>query len=236
MAIDGTRNDARVAIVTGVSRGYGKAVARALIADGWIVVGNGRDSDSLDQAASDLRAGNAFRTLSGDVSDDSHLAMLVDQANSAGRLELVVNNAGALGPTPLPALADLPTQAFGALLRVNTVAPLRLIQLALPTLAANSGAVVNVTSDAAVDAYAGWGGYGSTKAALEHLTNTFAVEAPDVRFYSLDPGDLLTDMARDAFPGEDLSERLAPEAAAPAVVGLAARTLPSGRYRAEDLA
>ena len=224
-----------VSIVTGISRGYGRAVAQALLTAGWIVVGDSRDENSLVATAAVLTPQENVLAICGDINDEEHLRMLTETANSNGSLKLLVNNAGALGPSPLPALGDMPAADLTDLLGTNVVAPLRLIQLALPELVANSGVVIDVTSDAAIENYEGWGGYGTSKAALEKLTAVLAVECPGVRFYSLDPGDMRTDMHQAAFPGEDISDRDDPEVSAPAVVILAKGDMPSARYRAVDL-
>ena len=235
MTPEGSDTPRSVAIVTGISRGYGKAVADSLLSSDWSVVGDGRDEIALTAAVSHLGGGERLKSLHGDVRDEDHLQGLVSRAVSMGPLELVVNNASTLGPTPLPQLADLTQDDLAETFRVNTLAPLRLLQVALPELEANGGAVINITSDASVEAYEGWGGYGASKAALDHLTSVLAVENPKISFYSLDPGDMRTDMHQAAFPGEDISDRPLPEVSAPAVTRLALDRPPSGRYRAVDL-
>jgi NAD(P)-dependent dehydrogenase (short-subunit alcohol dehydrogenase family) len=227
-------NHGRVAIVTGISRGFGNAVARVLLEAGWTVVGDARDAARLDEAAAELPRSENLETVAGDITDESHLEELCLRASRRGRLELVVNNAGGLGPSPLPRLLDLDVRELEELFRVNTTAQLRLLQLAVPLLT-ERGTVVNVTSDASVEHYDGWGAYGATKAALDLLTGVLGVEAPHVRFYALDPGDMRTAMHQAAFPGEDISDRAAPEDRAPALLKLLNGDLPSGRYRAEQL-
>jgi NAD(P)-dependent dehydrogenase (short-subunit alcohol dehydrogenase family) len=219
-----------VGIVTGASRGLGLALAGALAADGWRLVVNARDATALDAATAALPGVVA---LPGDVSDPVHRAALV--AAAGPRIDLVVNNASALGPSPLPALADLPLEAFERVLAVNVVAPLALVQLALPRLAPGA-TVLNVTSDAAVEAYPGWGGYGASKAALEQLSAVLAAERPDLRVLAVDPGDMRTQMHQDAFPGEDISDRPPPEDSIPGLLALIAGARPSGRHRAADVA
>ncbi len=223
------------AIVTGASQGLGHAVAAELAAAGWDLVVDARTAPDLRAAAAHLDALGPGRVTAnpGDVTDHAHLAALVESAGET--LRLVVNNAGTLGPSPLPALAEYPVQGLEQVLAANVVAPLRLIQLALPALRANRGVVVNVTSDAAVEAYPGWGGYGASKAALEQLSHVLAAEEPGVRVYRLDPGDLRTAMHQAAFPGEDISDRALPEERAQALLRLAAGDLPSGRYTAAEL-
>lgn len=225
--------DSSVAIVTGASKGFGRAVTGALIASGWSVIGDARHPEPLLTAAEEL--GASFQALPGDVTDEAHLMELVALAEQTGRLCLVVNNAGSLGPSPLPALADVPVGEFGPLFEANVFAPLRLIQLSLPSLRRNNGSIVNVTSDAVPEHYEGWGAYGASKAALEKITGVLATELPDIRVYSLDPGDMQTDMQQEAFPGEDISDRAEPSSSAPAVVRLLAERAPSGRYRSADL-
>ena len=172
---------------------------------GWHVVTDGRDARSLHAAVDDLPGVTA---VAGDVTDARHREELV--AAAGGRIDLVVNNAGGLGPSPLPPLADYPLDALVELFAVNVVAPLGLIQAALPHLAAGA-VVVDITSDASVEAYEGWGGYGATKAALDHLGRVLAVERPDLRVLTIDPGDMRTQMHQDAFPGEDISDRPPPD-------------------------
>ncbi len=232
-----------VAIVTGASRGLGLAVAGALADRGWSLVVDARSAQPLHDAATELNAraasGAAVVARVGSVADAGHRAALVAAAASLGGPDLLVNNAGILGPSPLPALGDLGLPAYREILEVGVVAPLALTQLALPYLLSNGGAVLNVTSDAAVEAYPGWGGYGSAKAALEHWSRVLAAELAeadhDLRVWWVDPGDLRTQMHQDAFPGEDISDRPLPDAVAPAFVRLVDDRPSSGRYRAADL-
>lgn len=226
------------AIITGASRGLGLALATALVDDGWTVVVDGRDRTVLDRAAASM--GSGAIAVAGDVADPLHRDALVAAAERTGRLDLVVNNASDLGPTPLPRLADLPLDGLARAVDVNVVAPLGLVQAALPLLRrTGGGAIVDVTSDAAVEAYPGWGGYGATKAALDQIGAVLAVELaeddPDLRIWSLDPGDMRTDMHQAAFPGENISDRPLPETVVPAVRRLLAERHPSGRVRAADL-
>ena len=214
-----------VAIVTGGSRGFGRAVAAALVLDGWKVVIDGRDVSALEAAASAIGA----VAVDGNLADPDHRTRLVDRAAQLGGLDLVVNSAGTLGPSPLPQLADLPLEGLRELLEVNVVAQLGLAQLALPLLRVRGGAVVNVTSDAGVEAYEGWGGYGASKAALEQLSRVLALEEPTVRVWWVDPGDMRTQMHQDAFPGEDISDRPDPVEVAPALVRLVHARPASGR-------
>jgi NAD(P)-dependent dehydrogenase (short-subunit alcohol dehydrogenase family) len=221
------------AIITGGSRGLGRALARGLVERGWTVVLDGRDAAALEAVGAMLGAGAIV--VPGDVADDEHRRALVAAARGTGSVDLLINNAGGLGPSPLPHLRELDVTRLAALHDVNVVAPLALAQLALPDLTAAGGAVINVTSDAAVEAYEGWGAYGATKAALDQVSRVLAVEEPQVRVWSFDPGDLRTDMHQAAFPGEDISDRPLPESVVPALLALLASRPPSGRVRAADL-
>src|SRR4051812_16044607 len=218
-------------IITGASRGLGLALARALTRDGWELVIDARGADALHDAARDL--GDGVTALAGDVADPEHRHALVDAAGP--RIDLLVNNASVLGPSPLPALADLDVNAFARVMLVNTLAPLALTQLALPRMP-DGGVAVNVSSDAAVWPYEGWGGYGASKSALDQLTAVLGQEQPRLRVYAVDPGDMRTQMHQDAFPGEDISDRPPPEDSVPGLLALVAGSEPSGRYRAADLA
>jgi NAD(P)-dependent dehydrogenase (short-subunit alcohol dehydrogenase family) len=218
----------RTAIITGGSRGLGLALATDLAADGWHVIVDGRHADQFEPR-------DGIRAIPGDVTDAEHRGALVAAAWEAGGLDLLVNNASALGPSPLPTLRHHPLDVLEEVYRTNVVAPLGLVQEALPLLVPRRGAIVNVTSDAAVEAYGGWGGYGSSKAALDQLTNVLGVEEPDVRVWAFDPGDMRTRMHQDAFPGEDISDRPEPATVVPALRRLLADRPPSGRYRAADL-
>jgi NAD(P)-dependent dehydrogenase (short-subunit alcohol dehydrogenase family) len=223
-----------VAVVTGGSRGLGRALSAELVGRGWHVVIDGRDATALAAAASAL--GNAAVTaIPGDVSDPAH-RRLIAAAVASGGVDLVVNNASVLGPTPQPRLADYPLEAIQAVYAVNTFAPLALVQLLLPHLARRHGRIVNISSDAAVEAYDGWGGYGSSKAALDHITAIVAVEHPDLSVYSFDPGDMRTDLQQQAFPDEDISDRPTPESVVPDLIRLITGSLPSGRFRVGELA
>jgi NAD(P)-dependent dehydrogenase (short-subunit alcohol dehydrogenase family) len=219
----------RTAIVTGASRGLGLALARALAERGWRLVIDARGADALDAARADL--GDVV-AVPGDVGDEQHRRSLV--AAAGDRIDLVVNNASVLGPSPLPALAAYPLPALEEVYRVNVLGPLGLIQAALP-LMPEGGRIVNVSSDAAVEPYEGWGGYGSSKAALDQLTRVLAAERPDLRIYAVDPGDMRTRMHQDAFQGEDISDRPPPEASVPGLLALIEGDLPSGRYLAREL-
>ena len=220
------------AIVTGASRGLGLALATELARRDWRLVVDARGEDELEAARGRLAALTEVVALPGDMSSEAHRRALV--AAAGPRIELVVNNAGGLGPSPLPPLESYPLAELEALYRVNVLAPLRLFQLARPLLSERA-AILNVTSDAAVEAYEGWGGYGSSKAALDQLTTVLAAEQPDLRVYAVDPGDMRTRMHQDAFPGEDISDRPPPEESVPGLLALIEGELPSGRYRAAEL-
>ena len=223
-------------LITGASRGLGRALAVGLARAGYALIIDARDAAALDAVARELRAGGAAVTaIAGDVTDPAHRAALARAAEAAGRLDVLVNNAGTLGASPLPALADYPPDELRAAFEVNVIAPLALTQLLLPLLRGSGGAVLNITSDAAVQAYAGWGGYGAAKAALEQASNVLAAEETGLRVWWADPGDLRTDMHQQAFPGEDISDRPRPESVVPAFVRLVTQRLPSGRYRAAHL-
>jgi NAD(P)-dependent dehydrogenase (short-subunit alcohol dehydrogenase family) len=226
------------AVVTGASRGLGRALSTALAERGWSLVVDARDPAALAAASDALRRAGApeVHAVAGDVADAGHRARLVVAAADAGGARLLVNNASTLGPSPQPRLADYPLAELERVYAVNTLAPLALAQALLPQLEHHGGRIVNVTSDAAVEPYEGWGGYGSAKAALEQLTAILAAETPGLRVYAFDPGDMRTQMHQDAFPGEDISDRPEPRSVVPALLRLVEEDLPSGRFRAADLA
>jgi len=218
-----------VALVTGASRGLGLALARALDERGWELVVDARGAGALAAATADLSKATA---MPGDIADPDHRRALVEAAGD--RIDLVVNNASLLGPSPQPALADYPLDELRGVYEANVLAPLALLQLALPRLS-EGAAVLHVTSDAGVEPYEGWGGYGSSKAALEQMTAILAAEHPGLRVYWVDPGDMRTQMHQDAFPGEDISDRPPPEESVPGLLALIDGSLPSGRYRASEV-
>ena len=218
-----------IAIVTGASRGLGLALARELDARGWHLVVDARGERELLDATAGL---TRVTPIAGDLADPEHRATLIGAAGP--HLDLVVNNASLLGPSPQPPLADYPLETFRRVYEVNVLAPLALVQLALPRLSPGS-AIVNVTSDAGVEPYEGWGGYGSSKAALEHWSSILAVEHHELRVYTVDPGDMRTRMHQEAFPDEDISDRPPPEESVPGLLALIEGSQPSGRYQAREL-
>jgi NAD(P)-dependent dehydrogenase (short-subunit alcohol dehydrogenase family) len=218
-----------VGMVTGASRGLGLALARALDERGWELVVDARGAGALAAATADL---SRVTAIPGDVADPVHRRALVEATGE--QIDLVVNNASLLGPSPQPALAEYPLDVLREVYEANVFAPLALLQLALPRLAAGA-AVLDITSDAGVEPYEGWGGYGSSKAALEQLTAILAAEHPALRVYWVDPGDMRTQMQQDAFPGEDISDRPPPEESVPGLLALIEGSLPSGRYRASEV-
>ncbi len=224
-----------VAIVTGASRGFGRAVAVDLAQSGWALIVDGRSPGPLGDLARSIEdLGASARAIVGDVTDPEHRTALVEAAASLGSLDLLVNNASTLGPSPLPALEDFPMHELREIYEANAIAPLALIQEAMPLLRRSKGIVVSVTSDASVEGYEGWGGYGSSKAALDQLHRVLAVEVPELVIYTFDPGDMRTDMHQAAYPGEDISDRPLPETIVPKLRRLIDSGLPSGRYRAAD--
>lgn len=228
-------NEERVALLTGASRGFGLAVAERLADERWRLVVDARESRTLEMARAALAGQTETIAVAGDISDLSHRDELVDAVRRLGRLDVLVNNASTLGPSPRPDLAEFDIGAYRRVLEVNVVAPLALTQALLPQLRKSSGTVINVTSDAGRERYEGWGGYGSSKAALDQLTNILAAEENDISVYSFDPGDMNTRMHQEAFPGEDISDRPDPAESVPALLYLIEHRPPSGHYRASDL-
>jgi len=227
-----------VALVTGASRGLGLALARALVERGWDLVVDAGGADALAAAAASIAdtGGGEVVALAGDVVDPEHRRQLVKAAEALGGLDLLVNNASVLGPSPQPTLADYPMAVLEHVYAVNVLAPLALVQVALPLLeVAAAGQILNVTSDAGVEGYERWGGYGSSKAALEQWSRVLAAEKPDLRVWWVDPGDMRTQMHQEAFPGEDISDRPLPEDSVAGLLRLVEEGLPSGRYRTGEL-
>jgi len=233
MGVSPIAHEPPVALITGASQGLGRALARALASRGWSVVADARGREALDDAVGDLPNVTA---LPGDVTDPGHRARLAGVVDRLGRLDVLVNNASTLSPSPLPSLREYPLGQLREVYETNAVAPLALFQLLAGRLAAARGAIVNVSSDAAVESYPGWGGYGSAKAALDQLTNVLGEEEPAITCYAFDPGDMRTQMHQAVFPGEDISDRPEPESVVPALLRLLDQRPPGGRYRAADLA
>lgn len=224
----------RTALITGASRGLGLALARGLAARGWNLILTARDADRLGAVRDELARQTHVAAIAGDVTDANHRAAMAVLARGHAGLDAIVNNAGALGPSPLPHLFDYPLDALRSVLDANVVAPLGMLQVVRDALKPGAR-ILSITSDAAVQPYVGWGGYGASKAALEQLTAIFAAENPTLRVYWVDPGDLRTDMHQAAFPGEDISDRPLPEVRVPALINLLEGDLPSGRYTAASL-
>ncbi|MHB8513016.1 MAG: SDR family NAD(P)-dependent oxidoreductase [Actinomycetota bacterium] len=217
------------ALITGASRGFGKALADSLWEHSLELIVDGRNEQTLHEA---FAGRTRVTTIPGDVADPSHRHVLQQAVGDS--LHLLVNNASDLGVTPLRSIATYPITALTHVLQINTVAPLALIQAVLPALRASNGIIVNITSDAAVESYPGWGGYGASKAALDHISATLAAEEHGISVYSFDPGDMRTQMHQAAFPGEDISDRPLPETIVPALLELIGSRPSSGRYRASD--
>jgi NAD(P)-dependent dehydrogenase (short-subunit alcohol dehydrogenase family) len=225
-----TQTSQPTALITGASKGLGRSLAEALDERGWQLVVDARNPGDL--AVELPRA----IVLGGDVTDPTHRDALAAAVDTLGRLDLLVNNASDLGPSPLPPLAQHPLDALRRVYETDVIAPVALTQLLIAHLRASNGVIVNVSSDAAVEAYAGWGGYGSAKAALDQISAVLGEEEPDLRVYAVDPGDMRTDMHQAAFPGEDISDRPLPQAVVPALLRLLDARPASGRYRAAEWA
>ena len=225
----------RTAIVTGASRGLGLALSRTLAKDGWTLIIDARTEEALENARAELSRYTRVIAIPGDVTDPKHREDLAGAARTAGGVDALVNNASILGPSPQPALLDYPLDVIEQVYRNNVISPLALIQALNPHLKPQAR-IINVTSDAAVEPYEGWGGYGSSKAALEQLSNILAAENPGLRVYWIDPGDMRTQMHQEAFPDEDISDRPLPEESVPGFIELLTGDLPSGRYEARKLA
>ena len=224
----------RTALVTGASRGLGLALARGLAGWGWALIIDARGAEALEAARAELARHTTVVAIPGDVTEAAHRRALAEAARELGGLDAVVNNAGILGPSPQPALLDYPLDALEQVYRANVIAPLGVLQAVRGQLKPGAR-IVNITSDAGVEAYPGWGGYGSGKAALEQLSHILAAELPEYRVYWADPGDMRTEMHQLAFPGEDISDRPLPEESVPGLLALLEGEYPSGRYRAHDL-
>jgi NAD(P)-dependent dehydrogenase (short-subunit alcohol dehydrogenase family) len=224
----------RTALITGASRGLGLALARGLADHGWSLIVDARGAAALESARVELADHTRIVALPGDIADPAHRRALAEAARELGGLDAVVNNASTLGPSPQPPLLDYPLDALEQVYRVNVLAPLALLQSLRPSWKPGVR-IVDITSDAGVEAYPGWGGYGSSKAALEQLSAILAAENPMLRVYWVDPGDMRTQMQQEAYPGEDISDRSPPEESVPGLIELLEGDLPSGRYKAREL-
>jgi NAD(P)-dependent dehydrogenase (short-subunit alcohol dehydrogenase family) len=235
---NGTRGAGdRVAVVTGASQGLGFALAAALVGAGWSIVVDARRADRLERAVATFRRASPSATvigIAGDVTDPAHRKALSRAASTLGPVGLLVNNASTLGTSPLARLDGIDPDIFRSIFDVNVVAPIALVGELADHLAPGA-TILNITSDAGVEAYETWGGYGASKAALEHASRVLAVERPDLRVLVVDPGDMRTEMHQDAFPGEDISDRPDPAEVVPALVNLIEGDQPSGRYEARAM-
>ena len=225
----------QTALITGASRGLGLALARELARAGWQLIIDARGADALEQARAELATQTHVTAIAGDIADPAHRQALAEAAREAGGLDAIVNNAGILGPSPQPELLNYPLDVLEQVYRINVLAPLAVLQDVQASFKPGVR-IINITSDAGVEAYPGWGGYGSSKAALEQLSAILAEENPELRVYWLDPGDMQTQMHQEAFPNEDISDRPPPEESVPGLLALLAANRPSGRYRAAELA
>jgi NAD(P)-dependent dehydrogenase (short-subunit alcohol dehydrogenase family) len=229
-----TTNGKPVALITGASRGLGLALARQLAQQQWTLILDARGANALEEARAELARHTTVIALAGDINDKAHRQALADAGREAGGLDALFNNASTLGPSPQPTLLDYPIEILEQVYRTNVIAPLALLQ-EVRSLLKPAACIINITSDAGVEAYEGWGGYGSSKAALEHLTAILAVENPTLHIYWVDPGDMRTQMHQEAFPGEDISDRPLPEESVPGLLELLTGTHASGRYSARSL-
>ncbi len=232
--IDDPTTHSRVALITGASRGLGLALARALAERGWWLVIDAKGAEALEAARAELAEKTPVTAVAGDIADPAHRAVLADSARAFGGLNALVNNASTLGLSPQPNLLDFPLEALERVYRVNAIAPIALVQ-ALRVEFRNKAHIINITSDAAVQAYPGWGGYGSSKAAFEQLSAILAAENPSLRVYWVDPGDMRTQMQQEAYPGQDISDRPLPEESVPGLLEIVEGDYSSGRYKARDL-
>lgn len=224
----------RTAVITGASRGLGRALAREFARQGWNLLLDARNQAPLEVVREELQTLTHVQTLIGDVADASHRQELAQAAQTLGGIDVLINNASILGPSPQPPLLKYPLDILEQVYRTNVIAPLAIMQVLYPYLKPGAN-IINITSDAGVEAYAGWGGYGSSKAALEHLSHILATEAPELHIYWVDPGDMFTQLQQEAFPEEDVSDRPSPEVSVPGLFALLTGNYPSGRYLAREI-
>lgn len=231
-----TKNNYRTALITGASRGLGQALGRRLAKMGWRLIIDARGAEDLEGMQKELSLHTEIIAIPGDVSDESHRQKIAGAAHEMGGLDAIVNNASVLGPSPQPELLNYPLDDLAEVFQINVIAPLAILQ-AIKSALKPGATVINITSDAGIEAYPGWGGYGSSKAALEHMSAVLAAENPALRVYWVDPGDMRTQMHQEAFPGEDISDRPPPEVSVPGLVALLENpnSLPSGRYLARQI-
>ena len=225
----------KTAVITGASRGLGLAIARELARKGWQLIINARGEAALQEAYAELSLVTRVTAVSGSITDKAHRDALAVAAKAAGGVDVVINNAGILGPSPLPALIDYPLDELAQVFQVNVVAQLGVLQVLQLTLK-DGARIINLSSEAAVDAFKGWGGYGASKAAFDLLSAVLAEENPLWRVYWVDPGDMRTQMYQEAFPEEDVSDRPSPGVSVPGILQLIEGDLENGRYQAKKLA
>lgn len=225
-----------LAVITGASRGLGLALTRELAHRGWDLIVDARDGEALERAIATFKVRDRVTVIPGDIAHAKHREAIARSARGAGHLDLLVNNASMLGASPRPTLDRYPIDELERVFQVNVIAPLAMIQNLLPELTAVNGSIVNVTSDAGTEPYEGWGGYGSSKAALDQLSAILAAEQPSLGVYAFDPGDMRTVMHQEAFPGEDISDRADPEVVVPSLLRLVDERPTSGKYRHAALA
>lgn len=230
-------SERKLAIITGASKGLGKTLAEWLSTQSYDLIITARHADLLKNTASELQnANNTIHAVAGDVSDSNHRDEIRKIVRDYGQLDLLVNNASTLGRLPMPTLSDYNLNALSDVFQINVIAPVALVQTLLPYLKAGNGLVINLSSDAAVGGYAGWGGYGASKAALDLISATLANELEDVAVVSVDPGDMRTEMHQDAFPGEDITDRPLPDVTLPFwgwLLGQERHAISGKRYQAQ---
>lgn len=224
----------KTALITGASRGLGLELAKALAQKGWHLIITARNAEPLREVQKELENLTRVEAISGDIIDEIHLLQLPERLGSFGQLDLVINNASTLGISPQPHVLDYPVEVLHTIFHTNVITPVSLLQKVKPFLTTNA-TIINITSDAGIEAYEGWGGYGASKAALEHISAIIARENPLWNVYWVDPGDMRTQMHQEAFPGEDISDRPLPEVSVPGFIRLIEGEYPSGRYISREI-